>query len=251
MLTAGLIERLRSLKLHGMARALEDLDATRSGAELSFEDRLTLMIDHEEAERSSRALRRRLQVAKLRCPDASIEEVDLRRRKGLSRSALLALARCEWIRAGHNVLLTGKTGVGKTWLACALGERACREGFSVRYLRLPALFAAMQAARGDGTAPRLVERLGKVQLLILDDFALYPLDGEQRRDLMEIVEERAQRRSTLLTSQLPVKAWHAAFGDPTLADAVLDRLVHNAYRLELDVDQGKSLRDAGAPPELQ
>jgi len=251
MLTAGLIDRLRSLKLHGMARALEDLDATRPGGDLSFEDHLTLMIDHEETERASRALRRRLQVAKLRVPEASIEDVDLRRRQGLSRAALLALARCEWIRAGYNVLITGKTGVGKTWLACALGERACREGLSVRYMRLPALFADMQAARGDGTAPRLIERLGKVQLLILDDFALYPLDGEQRRDLMEIVEERAQRRSTLVTSQLPVKAWHSAFGDPTLADALLDRLVHNAYRLELDVAEGRSLRAEDAPPELQ
>ncbi len=206
------------------------------------------MIDHEEAVRASRALKRRLQVAKLRFPQAAVEDVNFRHKRNLSRSSFLALARCEWIRTGYNLLLTGKTGLGKTWLACALGQRACREGFSVRYLRLPRLFDMMKAARGDGTAPRLVERLGKVQLLILDDFGLYPMDSDQRRDLMEIVEERAKLRSTLLTSQLEVKVWHDAFGDPTLADAFLDRLVNNAYRLELE---GESMRAADCPPELE
>jgi DNA replication protein DnaC len=247
MLTPGLVERLSALKLHGMAQALEDIHNSTAGADLSFDDRLTLMIDHEEAARSSRALKRRLQVAKLRFPQAAVEDVDFRRKRGLSRSSFLALARCEWIRTGYNLLLTGKTGLGKTWLACALGQRACREGFSVRYLRLPRLFDMMKAARGDGTLPRLVERLGKAQLLILDDFGLYPMDCDQRRDLMEIVEERAQRRSTLVTSQLESKVWHQAFGDPTLADAVLDRLVHNAYRLELE---GESMRADDCPPEL-
>jgi DNA replication protein DnaC len=247
MLTHGLVERLSALKLHGMAQALEDIGASRAGAELSFEDRLTLMVDHEEAARAGRALRRRLQVAKLRYPQAAIEDVDFRHKRGLSRTSFFALARCEWIGSGYNLLLTGKTGLGKTWLACALGQRACREGYSVRYLRLPSLFEMMKAARGDGSAPRLVERLGKVQLLILDEFGLYPMDGDQRRDLMEVVEERAQRRSTLVTSQLKVEAWHQAFGDPTLADAVLDRLVHNAYRLELE---GKTMRDEETPPEL-
>ena len=247
MLISGLTERLRAMKLHGMAAALEDLEATRTGPELSFSDRLTLMIDHEEAVRAARSLRRRLQVAKLRYPAAAIEEVDFRRERGLSRSSVLALARCEWIGAGHNLLITGKTGVGKTWLACAIGQRACREGHSVRYLRLPKLFGEMKAARGDGTAPRLLERLGKVHLLILDDFGMYSLDTEQRRDLMEVIEERAQRRSTLVASQLPVEEWYGVFGDPTLADAVLDRLVHNAYRLDLE---GESIRTEQTPPEL-
>ena len=247
MLTHGLVERLSALKLHGMAQALEDIGASRAGADLSFEDRLTLMIDHEESARASRALKRRLQVAKLRYPQAAVEDVNFRHKRGLSRSSFLALARCEWVGNGYNFLLTGKTGLGKTWLACALGQRACREGYSVRYLRLPRLFDMMKAARGDGSAPRLIERLGKIQLLILDEFGLYPMDGDQRRDLMEIVEERAQRRSTLVTSQLKVDDWHEAFGDPTLADAVLDRLVHNAYRLELD---GKTMRPDDCPPEL-
>jgi DNA replication protein DnaC len=248
MLTHGLVERLSALKLHGMAQALEDIGASKAGDDLCFEDRLTLMIDHEEAARASRALKRRLQVAKLRYPQAAIEDVNYRRKRGLSRSSFLALARCEWIGSGYNLLLTGKTGLGKTWLACALGQRACREGFSVRYLRLPRLFDMMKAARGDGSAPRLIERLGKIQLLILDDFGLYPMDGDQRRDLMELVEERSQRRSTIVTSQLEVKEWHQAFGDPTLADAVLDRLVHNAYRIELE---GKTtIRDENCPPEL-
>ena len=247
MMTHGLVERLSALKLHGMAQALEDIGASRAGADLSFEDRLTLMIDHEESARASRALKRRLQVAKLRYPQAAVEDVNFRHKRGLSRSSFLALARCEWVGNGYNFLLTGKTGLGKTWLACALGQRACREGYSVRYLRLPRLFDMMKAARGDGSAPRLIERLGKIQLLILDEFGLYPMDGDQRRDLMEIVEERAQRRSTLVTSQLKVDDWHEAFGDPTLADAVLDRLVHNAYRLELD---GKTMRPDDCPPEL-
>ena len=247
MLTPGLIDRLSALKLHGMARALSDLQAGTTVGELSFEDRLTLMVDHEEAVRTGRALTRRLEVAKLRYP-AAVEDVDFRHRRGLSRSSFLALARCEWVRNGYNLLLTGVTGLGKTWLACALGQRACREGYSVRYLRVPRLFEMMKAARGDGTGPQLIERLAKVQLLILDDLALYPMDAEQRRDLMEVVEERAQRRSTLVTSQVKVKAWHDAFGDPTLADAVRDRLVRNAYRLELD--GGESKRADHCPPEL-
>jgi len=206
------------------------------------------MIDHEEAVRQSRALKRRLQVAKLRFPQAAIEDVNFRHKRNLSKGSFLSLARCEWIKSAYNLLLTGKTGLGKTWLACALGQRACREGFTVRYLRLPRLFDMMKAARGDGTGPRLIERLGKVQLLILDDFGLYPMTSDQRRDLMEIVEERVKRRSTLVTSQLEVKVWHSAFGDPTLADAVLDRLVHNAYRLELE---GETIRANDCPPELE
>ena len=233
MLTAGLLERLRSLKLHGMARALEDLDATRPGAELSFEDRLTLMIDHEETERASRALRRRMQVAKLRCPEASVEEVDMRRRKGLSRSALMALARCEWIRAGHNVLLTGKTGVGKTWLACALGNQACRQGLSVRYLRLPTLLEQLRIAHGDGSYVRLMGQLLKTDLLILDDWGIQPLTRPQRNDLMEVIEDRHDRRSTLIASQLPIENWHDFIGEPTASDAICDRILHAAHRIVL------------------
>ncbi len=247
MLIPGLLERLSSLKLHGMAKALEDIQSNSSATDLDFEDRLTLMIDHEEAVRVNRSLQRRLAIAKLRFPDAAIEDVDFRHKRCLSRTSFLALARCDWIQSGYNLILTGKTGLGKSWLACALGQRACREGFTVRYLRVPKLMDMMKAARGDGTAPRLIERLGKVQLLILDDFAMYPLDGDQRRDMMEIVEERAQRRSTIITSQLDVKDWHRAFGDPTLADALLDRFVNSAYRIDLD---GESMRGKQRPPEL-
>lgn len=248
MLINGLIERLLAMKLHGMAQALEDIYNADKGADISFEDRLTLMIDHEETVRTNRALKRRLQVAKLRFSDAAVEDVDFRHKRRLNRSSFLSLARCEWISSGYNVLITGKTGLGKSWLACALGQRACREGYSVRYLRLPKLFEMMKAARGDGTAPRLLDRIGKTQLLILDDFGLYPMSSDQRRDLMEVIEDRAQRRSTIVTSQLGTDVWHDAFGDPTLADAVLDRLVNNAYRLELE---GESMRNNLCPPELE
>ncbi len=248
MLINGLIERLSAMKLHGMAQAFEDIQAGENSADLSLEDCLTLMIDHEEVVRASRALKRRLQVAKLRYPQAAVEDVDFRHRRGLKRSSFLALARCEWVRTGYNLLITGKTGLGKTWLACALGQRACREGYSVRYLRLPKLFEMMKAARGDGTAPRVFERLGKTQLLILDEFGLYPMTSDQRHALSEVIEDRAQRRSTIVTSQLASNIWHDAFGDPTLADAVLDRLVNNAYRLDLE---GESMRSKNCPPELE
>lgn len=247
MLIPGLIERLQALRLRGMAQALEDIYRSKAATDLSFDDQLTLMVEHEEAVRGDRSLQRRLQIAKLRFPGAAVEDVDFRHKRGLRRTSFLALARCDWVKTGYNLIITGKTGLGKTWLACALGQRACRNGFTVRYLRVPKLLDLMHAARGDGTAPRLVERLGKVQLLILDDFAMYPLDGDQRRDLMEIVEERAERRSTILTSQLAVGDWHSAFGDPTLADALLDRLVNSAYRLELE---GGSIREQQRPPEL-
>jgi DNA replication protein DnaC len=246
MLIPGLLDRLVGLKLHGMAKALEDIDAG-DHADLSFEDRLTLMIDHEESVRSIRALTRRLQIAKLRYPQAAVEDVDFRRKRGLSRAPFLALAQCEWIRSGYNLLITGPTGIGKTWLACALGQRACREGYTARYVRLPTLFEMLLAAHGDGTFPRVLDRLGKIHLLIIDELGLYALTSNQRRDLAEVIEERAQRRSTIILSQLDVDDWHQAFGEPTLADAILDRVVHNAYRLELD---GKSMRDNERPPEL-
>ena len=246
MLIPGLIDRLSALKLHGMAKALSDIE-TGDHSELGFSDRLSLMIDHEESTRNIRALTRRLQTAKLRHPAAAVEDVDFRRKRGLSRTSFLALARCDWIRSAYNLLITGPTGIGKTWLACALGQRACREGFLVRYLRLPRLFEMLMAAHGDGSYSRLLDRLGKTHLLILDEFGLYTMTKDQRRDLAEVIEERTQLRSTVVISQLKVEDWHQAFGEPTLADAILDRLVHNAYRLALD---GKSMRDTGRPPEL-
>lgn len=246
MLISGLIERLHQMKLLGMAKALEDIEAG-DHADLGFEDRLSLMVDQEEAARRTRALTRRLQAAKLRFPQAAVEDVDFRRKRNLNRTSFLALAQCEWIRSGYNLLITGPTGIGKTYLACALGRRACREGYSVRYLRLPRLFETLSAAHGDGTFLRVLERLGKVQLMILDEYGLYSHTSDQRRYLAELIEERAERHSTIMLSQLKVKEWHNALGEGTIADSILDRLVSAAYRIELE---GKSVRDSKRPPEL-
>jgi DNA replication protein DnaC len=174
-----------------------------------------------------------------------MEDVDLRTRRGLDRRTFTGLGSCEWVERHRNVLITGPTGVGKTWLACALGQKACREGFSTRYLRLPRLFGQLSIAHGDGTYPKLLASIARTRLLILDDWGIGTLDDRQRRDLLEILEDRYERCSTMVTSQLPVDKWHDVVADPTLADAILDRLVHNAYRLDL---AGESMRKR-QPPE--
>jgi DNA replication protein DnaC len=245
MLSHPVLEKLYELRLNGMAKAYEEQLKTEDITRLTFDDRLGLMVDREDAERATRSLRRRLQVAKLRFPQACVEDVDLRARRGLDRRTFVSLGSCEWIERHRNVLLTGPTGVGKTWLACALGQKACREGLSTRYLRLPRLFGQLSMAHGDGTYPKLLASLARTRLLILDDWGIGTLDDRQRRDLLEILEDRYERCSTMVTSQLPVDRWHDVVADPTLADAILDRLVHNAYRLELE---GDSMRKH-QPPE--
>ena len=238
MLINQTLDKLRTMRLTGMADTLEQQQSQPNIHDLSFEERFGLLVDHEFLYRDNRRLARLLKAAKLRV-DACVEDIDYRHRRGLKRPELVSLTTCDWIRQQHNLTLTGSTGTGKTWLACALGNQACRLGFSVRYVRLPRLFETIRIAHGDGSYPRLMNQLTKTQLLILDDWGIHPLTAPQRNDLMEIIEERHDRAATLIAGQLPVEHWHDYIGDATLADAILDRLLHNTYRIAL---KGESMR---------
>jgi DNA replication protein DnaC len=234
------LDQLHTLGLHGMAKAFTDLVAAGEAKDLPHPDWLALLLDKETSWRRDKRLTARLRAAKLRQP-ASVEDVDYRAARGLDRALFQKLADGEWIDAHDNLALVGPSGVGKSWLACAVGQKACRDNRSVLYHRWPKLCEDLALARGDGRHPRLIKSLGRADLLILDDFGLEPLDAGARHDLLEILEERYGRRSTIVTSQLPLSAWHDVIGDPTYADAILDRLVHNAHRIELT---GESLRRA-------
>jgi DNA replication protein DnaC len=239
LLTHPTLDQLRQLGLTGMARAFEELATSPIGAaELGHAEWLALLLDRELADRHDRRLRARLRYARLR-HQAAVEDVDYRTPRGLDRVLFQKLAQGGWIEDRRNLIIEGPTGVGKSWLACALGHRACRDNHSVLYQRIPRMFADLALVRGDGRYPRLMRALGGVKLLILDDWGLEPLGAEQRHDLLEIVEERDGRGATLITSQIPVDRWHDLIGDPTLADAILDRIVHNANRIQL---RGDSLR---------
>lgn len=232
-------QRLRDLKLDGMADAFAELQSQADAATLSHAEWLGLLIDREATNRSTKRYQTRMRAAKLRHVGAAIEDVDYRTPRQLDRDLFRQLAQGEWIAKGQNLIITGPCGVGKTWLACALGQKACRDGRTVLYRRLPRLFAELELAHGDGSFPRLFRQLVRANLLILDDWGPDRLTGPQRRDLMEIVEDRYGNGAILLTSQLPVDAWHDVIGEPTFADAILDRIVHKAHRLPLD---GASMR---------
>ena len=238
MLTHPTLDQLGQLGLPGMAQAFAELQASGEAADLSHADWLGLLLDRELTHRRDKRLTARLRYARLR-QQATVEDVDYRAPRGLDRALFQKLANGDWIDAHDNLILCGPTGVGKSWLACALGHKACRDNRSVLYHRVPKLFAELALARGDGRYARILRSLNGAQLLILDDWGLDPLDAGARRDLYEILEERYGRRSTILTSQIPVDKWHEVIGDPTYADAILDRLVHNAHRIDLD---GESLR---------
>ncbi len=239
MLIHPTLDQLRSLRLEGMAKALEEQLQMSDIGDLPFEDRLALLIDREATERASRRLQTRLRKAKLRHKNACVEDVDYRSRRKLDKGLFLALASCEWITQKRNVLITGPTGIGKTYLACALAQKACRVGYTVQYLRMPRLFADLRLAHADGRYPKLMAGLAKTHLLVLDDWGLAPLNDADRRELLEILEDRYDLRATMVTSQLAVDDWHDSIAHPTLADAILDRLIHNAYPIEL---RGKSMR---------
>lgn len=243
MLTHPTLDQLHQLGLQGMARTFTDLAADPQAAELSHAEWLALLLDQEATDRQDRRLKSRLRYARLR-HHAAIEDVDYRAPRGLDRALMLSLSGGRWIDEAHNLIIEGPTGVGKSWLACALGHRACRDNRSVLYQRIPKMFADLALGRGDGRYPRLMRAICGVKLLILDDWGLEPLGPDQRHDLLEIVEDRYGRGATLITSQLPLDRWHDVIGDPTIADAILDRLVHNAHRIQL---HGGSMRKKIAP----
>jgi DNA replication protein DnaC len=240
MLTHPTHERLIALGLTGMAKALEEQRRQGDLAALDFEERLALMIDRETIERENKRLASRLKVARLR-QSAVVEDVNLKVSRGLDKALFAKLVAGDWIERHQNLLIIGQAGVGKSWLACALGHKACRDNRSVLYHRLPRLFDDLLLARGDGRYRRLLKTLARVELLILDDWGLAPLTPEQGRDLLEVLDDRHGRSATVVTSQLPVDHWHEMIGNPTVADAILDRLVHNAHRLILKGDSMRKL----------
>lgn len=247
MLVNQTLDQLRRMKLYGLAEAFTQQLQQPDTHALSFEERFSLLVDRELSERENRRLTRLLQLARLRQP-ACVEDIDYKQRRGLERSVMATLVSGDWIRAHHNLHLTGPTGTGKSWLACALGHQACRQGLSVRYERVPRLLDSLRIARGDGTFTKRLAQLAKTDLLVLDDFGLKPITQNERHDLLEVIEDRHALRSTLITSQLPIAHWHEYLGEPTVADALLDRLLHNAYKLEL---KGDSMRKREKPEDRQ
>lgn len=235
MLTQPIFEKLEELRFYGMLKALQEQFQMPDIGELSFDERLGLLIDREVTEREDRRLKTRLRKAKFR-QNACVEDIDFRHPRKLDKIQFMHLAGCRWLKEHNNVLLIGPTGVGKTYLACALAQKACREGYSALYFRLPRLLHDLSIAKADGRYDKLLAGISRIDLLVLDDWGLDKFVKEQRHDLFEILEDRHGLRSTLVTSQLPVKHWHEVIADPTLADAILDRLVHNSYKIELEGD---------------
>ena len=247
MLTHPILDQLHALKLTGMVNALSEQLNMPDIESMDFMTRLGLMVDRETTERANRRLTTRLKKAKLR-QQACFEDIEFRTPRGLDKKLMLSLASCDWIKKAINILITGATGTGKSYLACALAHKACLEGYTARYLRLPRLMEAITISRADGSYGKLMLDLARTDLIILDDWGLAAMTKPQRHDLLEILEDRHGLKSTLITSQLPVEAWHEYIADPTLADAILDRLVHNAYKINL---KGESMRKKNAALTMQ
>jgi len=236
------------MKLHGMSEAFREQFETAASSQLSFEERLGLLVARQWTWKEGRALTRRLQLAKFQERDV-VEDIDYQHPRGWDRKLRRTLATSEWVRRHHNVLFIGSTGLGKSWLACALAHKACRDGFFALHKRMAELFRELAMARADGSLGQVLLKLSRVDVLVLDDFAMAPLKDQERRDFLEICDDRYQRGSTILTSQVPVAHWHEQIGDPTIADSIMDRLVHDAYRIEL---RGESIRkNRGRKPDQE
>jgi len=238
MLIHPTIDKLNDMRLTGMAQGFRAQLENPEIHNLPFEDRFALIVDMEFMARENRQLATRLKSAQLR-QNAALEDLDTKPSRGLDRALLASLSTCQWVKQRHNLLITGATGVGKTWLSCALSHNACRRGIRVVYHRLPALMQDLDLARHDGRYTKIMRGIAKAELLILDDWGIAPMSPEQLRDLLEMIDVRYEKGSTLITSQLPVASWHEALNDPTMADAILDRVVHNAYKIDL---KGPSMR---------
>jgi len=239
MLTHPLFEQLKTLRCQGMLEAFQEQLNTPDINRLSFDERFALLVEREIVTRENRRLINRLRQAKLK-EEACIEDIDYSAERQLSKTVITRLAECSWISKKENILITGSTGAGKTYLACAFANQACRLGYGVRYIRLPKLFQAISIAKADGSYIKMMDYVAKLPLLVLDDWGIAPMTDANRRDLLEIIDDRYHRSSTLITSQLPVQAWHDSIGDATLGDAILDRLIHNSHRIEV---KGPSMRE--------
>jgi DNA replication protein DnaC len=245
MLMEQTLDKVNAMKLTGMAEALRQQLASAPHTKLSFDERFGLLVDAEWLAREQKRLKTRLHAAKLRYP-ASLEDVDFKHPRGLDRQVVLSLGNCGFVQSRHNLVIIGPTGIGKSYLACAFVERACRRGHKAAYVRLPRLLHQLAVARGDGSYARILDRLQRLELLAIDDWLLAPLRDPERRDLVEVIEDRSERASTLVASQLPAKDWHASIGDPNLADSICDRVLSNAHRIEL---KGPSIRPTKGNPK--
>jgi DNA replication protein DnaC len=247
MLKQPMMEKLQALRLHGMVEALERQEQEAAAQELSFLDRLALLVDQQWNWRQNQALARRLKASRIR-GSACVEDIDYRAERGLNKSVIRALAQdSAWVKNHEHIFVLGPTGVGKSYVAAALAQKACRDGYLVYYTRTTAFFRDLGLARADGSLRQLLARLNRIDVLVVDDWAMAPMTEPERRDFWEIAEDRYQTRSMILTSQLPVSRWHEQIGDPTLADGILDRLVHNAHRIEMRGDSMRKTR--GGKPE--
>jgi DNA replication protein DnaC len=245
MLTNPTSEKLRLMRLEGMLEALEEQRRQSDMSELDFEDRLALLVERQWLWKENRALATRLKNAQLKIAGASLEDINYRHSRGLKRAHIEQLRASDWVQEHRNCIITGPTGIGKSYLACALGQQACRDGLRTRYYYAPKLFRALETAQADGSLVNLIKSLARLDLFIIDDLGLAVGKPQVYRHLLELIDDRIGRGATLLTSQYPVGQWHETIGDATVADALLDRLVHNAYRLELD---GKSMRERKKAP---